>query len=215
MDLLKMPGVVYCEFEKNSYIIQQGEKVDYLYYLVSGSCQRIALTEKGNEMIYGVKESNDMLRSLLGVLIIFYRNETSTSSFIATSKCSCYKISKETFMEYVKDKPELLIQLVHMAMLELQELNNTFQARHEGKQANRLCGFLLHEAQIKQDKLVVDKHLTNVAISRFLGIHKVTVAKILKVLKDEGIIIKENGVIFICDEKKLLKYANAEIPMGY
>ncbi|MCO5384794.1 hypothetical protein [Desulfosporosinus sp.] len=48
MDLLKMPGVVYCEFKKKSYIIRQREKVDSLYYLVSGTCYRTAITEKGD-----------------------------------------------------------------------------------------------------------------------------------------------------------------------
>lgn len=36
MDLLKMPGVVYCEFKK-MHILRQGEKVDSIYYLVKGT----------------------------------------------------------------------------------------------------------------------------------------------------------------------------------
>jgi len=215
MDLIKMPGVVYCEFKKGESIIRQGEKVDFIYYLLSGTCYRTTITGKGDEIIYGVKESNDFVKSLVGVLIL-YANGFSVSNFIAKSKCCCYKIPKETFFEYVKDKSEILSQLLYLAMWELRELHALFQSRQEGKVANRLCELLLKNSQNRQDKLVVNKvYSNNAEISRFLGIHKVTVAKILKTLRDEGIIDKQKEGIVILDEKKLVSYAKAEKTIEY
>jgi len=210
-----MPGVVYCEFKKNDYIIRQGEKVDSIYYLVSGTCYRTIVTEKGDEIIYGVKESrNDLIHSLLGVLVL-YTDGISTNQFIARSKCCCYKIPKEVFFQYVKDKPDILTKLLYLAMWELRELAGSFQARQEGKVANRLCKLLLKNAQTTQGKRLIDKRLSNSEISRFLGIHKVTVARILRVLKDEGIIDKQKEGIIILDESRLEKYAKAETTMDY
>lgn len=216
MDLIKMSGVVYCEFKKNEYIIRQGEKVDFLYYLVSGTCYRSTITEKGDEIIYGVKESskNNLIHSLLGVLVL-YSDGVSTNQFIARSKCCGYKIPKETFFDYVQDKPDILTKLLKLAMWELRELAGSFQARQEGKVANRLCNLLLKNAQIKQGKLLIDKEYSNSKISQFLGIHKVTVSRILRVLKDEGIIDKQKEGIIILDEKRLENYAKAEKMMNY
>ncbi|MCO1600693.1 Crp/Fnr family transcriptional regulator [Desulfosporosinus nitroreducens] len=215
MDLLKMPGVVYCEFKKKSYIIRQGEKVDSIYYLVSGTCYRTAITEKGDEIIYGVKESNNnLIYSLLGVLVL-YSDGISTNQFVARSNCCCYKIPKEVFFQYVQDKPEILTQMLYMAMWELRELAGSFQARQEGKVANRLCNLLLKNAQTNQGKRLIDKGYSNSEISRFLGIHKVTVARILRVLKEEGIIDKQKEGIIILDEKRLENYAKAEKMMDY
>ena len=52
-------------------------------------------------------------------------------------------------------------------------------------------------------------------MSRFLGIHKVTVAKIIKALKMEGIIDKEKEGIVILDKDKLASYAKAEKTIDY
>lgn len=146
MDLLKQPGVILCEFKKGDYIIRQGEEVEFLYLLVRGTCHRATITEKGDEIIFGVKKpSENIIQSLVGVLIL-YTNGISANNFIADSKCSCYKIPKNTFLDYIQDKTDLLNQLIHLAMYELRELASSFQARQEGKVANRLCELLLRNA---------------------------------------------------------------------
>ena len=217
MDLLKMPGVTYCEFKKGESLIHQGEEVNYIYYLISGKCYRMCTTDKGDEVIYGVKESNDFVKSLVGVLILYGKeNRISSSEFIARNKCCCYRIPQKTFFAYVENKPEILTQLLHIAMSEYQELYNSFQARQEGKVANRLCALLLKHAQLNGGRLLVNKTFSNNAeISRFLGIHKVTVAKILKALKEKGILDKDKDGIIIYDEKQMKVYAEAREVMEY
>ncbi|MEG6522322.1 Crp/Fnr family transcriptional regulator [Desulfotomaculum sp. 1211_IL3151] len=216
MDLLKQPGVVRCEFKKGEYIIRQEENVQFLYYLEKGTCHRTTFTEKGDEIIFGVKKpSPKFIQSLVGVLIL-YSDGISMSNFIADSNCSCYKIPKDTFLQYVQDKPDILNELIFMAMRELRELANSFQARQEGKVANRLCAQLLKNSQTKQGKLLVNKDYSNLTkMGRFLGIHKVTVAKIIKALKEEGIIDKEKEGIVILDEIQLASYAKGEKTINY
>lgn len=214
MELLKMDGVVKCEFEKGSYIIRQGDKMDSLYYLVSGTCYRTLITERGDEIIYGIKESNNYIHSMLGVLTLF-SNGISAYHFIAKSKCCCYKIPKEAFFQYVQDDADILSQLLHMATDNIRELVDSLQARNEGKVGNRLCKFLLSNAQDMQGVLLVSKGYSNATISKFLGIHKVTVAKILRALKEEGIIRKGKDGIVILNENKLTGYANDEKIIDY
>ncbi|MEG6616728.1 Crp/Fnr family transcriptional regulator [Peptococcaceae bacterium 1198_IL3148] len=216
--MLELTDVVSCEFKKGEYIIRQGEKIQFLYYLASGSCYRTTFTEKGDEIIFGVKEAsnNSFIECMLGVLILYTDNETSVNNFIAKTNCSCYKIPKETFLQYVQDKPNILTQLVSMAMAELRELTSSFQARQEGKVANRLCELLLKNSQQKQGRLLVNKDYSNhTKISQFLGIHKVTVAKIIKALKEEGVISKERAGIVILDKDRLTAYAQAEKTIEY
>ncbi|MGI6227073.1 MAG: helix-turn-helix domain-containing protein, partial [Peptococcales bacterium] len=64
-------------------------------------------------------------------------------------------------------------------------------------------------------KLLIKKAYSNTRISQFLGIHKVTVSKILKVLKEEGIIEKGKEGIIILDERQLASYAKSEKIMDY
>lgn len=214
--LLKNPKVVLCEFKKGDYIIRQGEEIELLYYLESGTCHRTAFTEKGDEVIFGVKKASDsFIKSVLGVLIL-YSNGIASHNFIADCKCRCYRIPKKIFLEYVQDKPDILNELISMAMTELRELASSFQARQEGKVANRLCDQLLKNAQHKEGKILVNKDYSNLTkMSRFLGIHRVTVAKIIKALKEEGIIDKDEAGIVILDEKQLARYAKGEKTIDY
>ncbi|WP_031517836.1 Crp/Fnr family transcriptional regulator [Desulfofalx alkaliphila] len=215
MDLIKQPGVVLCKFKKGDYIIRQGEEIQYLYYLEKGSCRRSTITEKGDEIVFGIKDSSkEFVQRVLGVLIL-YSDGVSVSNFIAEEDCRCYRIPKDTFTEYVQDKPDILNSLVSLAMYELRELKKSFQARQEGKVANRLCELLLNNAYHKNGKLIVNKKYSLTKISQFLGIHRVTVAKILKSLRDEGVITREKEGIVILDEKQLENYANAEKIIDY
>lgn len=215
-ELLKQPGVVQCNFKKGDYLIRQGEEIKYLYYLQTGSCYRTTLSEKGVELIFSVKKSSpNFIQSLVGVLVL-YTDGVSMSNFIAKSDCKCYRIPTQIFLQYVNNNPETLKELLTMAMKELRELAKSFLARQEGKVANRLCAQLLNNARLTGGKLVVSKEYSkNAVLARFLGIHKVTVAKITRVLKEQGVITKEGQNIIILDEKRLTAYANAEEIIEY
>lgn len=214
MDFLEMQGAKYCEFEKGTYIIRQGETIDYLYYLISGTCQRILTTEKGDDIILDVKTSNNSVESLLGVLASF-RNRKSMCYFFAKTKCCCYKIPKDNFWKYVQDKPAILINLLDMYRCAYEHLESSFAARQQGKVSNRLCEQLLKSSIDFQGKLLVNRSFSNAELSRMLGIHEVTVARVLKVLKDKGIISKDKDGITILNEKELVSYASIEKNIEY
>ena len=217
-----MPGVHSCEFKKNDTIIRQGEKMDAVYYLVSGVCHRRAVNKKGDEIIYGIKESQpgteltpNFVQSVIGVLVLYSEDGVSASNFCASVKCNCYRIPREIFLTYVQDKPDIITQIAKLAMKELRTLTGSFQARQEGEVANQLCRLLLKHAKIGTDGLLAVKGLSNLAIGQFLGIHKVTVNRILRALKTESVIDKSRTCIVIRDRKKLEEYAQAERHIEY
>ena len=222
MDLLKMPGVHYCEFKKKDIIIRQGEKLDAVYYLISGVCYRRAVNKKGDEIIYGIKESQpgieltpNFVQSVIGVLILYSEDGISSNNFCASVKCSCYRIPREIFLNYVQDKPDTITQIAKLALKELRILAGSFQARQEGQVANQLCRLLLKHAKLDPDGVWAVKGLSNLAIGQLLGIHKVTVNRILRALKSEEVIDKSRNCIVIRDGNKLKEYAWSEQHIDY
>lgn len=210
-----MPGVTYCEFKKGETIISQGDKVEYIYYLISGICYRTEINAKGDAITYGTKQSGDFIKSLIGVLML-YSNVSSSAHFIAKSKCCCYKIPKDVFFQYINDKPEMLSQLLYLAERGYGHLLSLFRSKQEKTIANLLCELLLNNAVLKEGKLLVNKTFSNNAeIAGFLGIHKVTVSKILKTLKTEGVITKEKEGVIILDEEEMSRYAKVEKTIIY
>jgi len=216
MELINMQEVIYCEFKKGTTFVEQGERIDYIYYLVSGTCYRRSITEKGNVLIINIKEPGDFVNSLVGVFALYTEKRTLRNSIIAATRCYCYKIPIETFSRFVEDKPEILTELLKLFSTYYREVLVNLQARQEGKVPNRLCEFLINKAEIKRDKLIVSKkNSSNAEISRLIGIHRVTVAKIIKALKNKGVILKENEEIVILNKEEMMRYVGAEKTLDY
>lgn len=208
--MLEVPGMVYCPIKKGEKILEQGEEVKHIYYLTKGTCYRVVLNDKGDEIIYGVKQTDTLARSLVGVMSV-YGGGVSTNSFVAQTDCEGYFIPKEEFLAYAKKNPELLDELLHMAAKEHYDLYLNFQFRQEGRIANRLCQMLLEQAKRSEEgKWRIERSVTNVKLGQFLGIHAVTVAKIMKQLKAEGIICRTAEGTLINDIEGLNAYAQGK-----
>ena len=88
-------------FSKGETILSQGADVKYLYLLLSGSCYRYLMTEKGDSVIYEIKEAGDTLHSLVGVLAIYNKNETSQFTYVARTACVCHCIPADDFRRWL------------------------------------------------------------------------------------------------------------------
>lgn len=203
-----------CYFKKGDIIIKQDEKVEFVYYLVDGLIYRTVLSEKGDETIYDTKSGDNYLKSLLGILYLF-DNGISYTNFIAKTNCICYQIPKATILEFILDKPQILRELIDIAMNFYNSTIVLLQNKQQRKAVNRLCQFLLEQANVVNGKLAVRKACTNVEISKFLGIHPVTAARIIKCLIDEKVIIRCRNGLTILDENKLREYAQETRTLTY
>lgn len=59
---------------------------------------------------------------------------------------------------------------------------------------------------MKSNRLVVDKSFSNVELSKFLGVHAVTISRLLSRLQREGVIKREEEGIVILDNQRLHDY---------
>lgn len=214
LDFTKFPEGEICCFNKGDVIIKQEEKLEYIYYLTEGVIYRTVLNEKGDETIYDTKSGNNSLKSALGILYLF-NDGCSYTNFIAKSTCTCYRIPKKVVMDAIKNDPIILYELVEIAMNFYNTTISLIEQRQQRTAVNRLCQFLLDQSEYKNNKLAVRKACTNAEISRFLGVHQVTVGRIVKCLKDEGVIIRCKNGLTILDPEKLRQYANDECCIVY
>ena len=201
-------------FQKGETIVAQGEWVEYVYYLEKGICYRTLTTDKGDEVIYNLKESGQGIRSLIGVLTLYSRGY-SNYSFIAKTPCHCLRIPAKRFKDWAKDQPEVLLSLLLMAMDYYNELMIDFQSHQEGRVANRLCQLLLQNSQLVDGQLIIGKSYTHAELAAFLGIHKVTVSRILRSLRDEGVLTKTPAGLLVSNPARLRLYAEGQAKVPY
>ena len=63
--------------------------------------------------------------------------------------------------------------------------------------------------------LFVSKKFTNVEMSKFLSVHKVTVARILRALKDEETVVRVPEGLILQKPEKLRQYAENSVELKY
>ena len=214
MMFASLPGAVLCAFKKGDCLIKQGDRVEYIYYVVEGTCYGTAVTANGLETIHYIKGDDRIINSLVGVLVPFV-DQPSITNFIAKTDCLCYRIPTDVIMQCLSRQPDLLKELVTLAMTNYYLVCGKLQTRQQRGAAGALAQFLLDRAVLEEGQKIVPESYSNADISRFLGIHPVTAAKILKELKSQGLITRSKSGIIILDEPLLQQYADGEKKLVY
>ncbi len=214
----KLKGAELKHYKKGQILIYQGDPVTHLYYLVKGTVFREVVTPDGYESVPSVKTAASKgIASMVAVLALFTGNENlaSNSTFITMSPCTCYKIPKDSVMEYLLANPDELVHVVELAMREHANLFQLLVMRNEGQVANRLCKLLLDRCICDGGNYLVTGQSTNVDLAKFLCVHKVTIARIIRQLKEEGVISKKGSAIRILDHDKMREYADCRRQLKY
>ncbi len=219
MPFRELPGAVQCKFRKGERIMRAGEPIDFIYYLTKGTVYREVSTDRGYESILSRKRDTTPGKSLIGILASYNENNNNicNSDFIAHTDCVCYRIATETCKAYLRIHPEILEEVVRHSMDEYTNLLKLFEMRRDGSAGARLCALLLERANWSEEEqaLVVSKKCTNVEISKLLSVHKVTVSRMLRTLKNDGAVERRPAGMTILKPDRLKQYAENEIELDY
>ena len=103
-----------CTFKKGEIIIQEGEKVNDLYYLTSGRVERISINQNGEKNILGIKAEKNGVASILGIYYAYEAEQERFSHFVfkAASRCECYKISIDNFRSWVRSRSDIMEEII-------------------------------------------------------------------------------------------------------
>ena len=202
-------------FEKNSYIARQGQAVEYIYYLAEGSCVRNLFTLKGDELIYDERVADQSVSCLIGALTLYCPVVIHETNFIAKTACVCFKIYFMDFFAFLSCYPSVLHELLSMAMSSYQQLNANFHAKQKGQAAGRVCSFILENARTAAQTKILDKHFNSSEIARYLGMHRITVNKIILALCEQKCLERRDEGIAVLDETALRSYIYSEKKLNY
>ena len=208
--LCQLPGAHICRFNKGEYLIHQGETMHYVYYLQSGSCERIEYSDCGDEIIFNTKLSDSGVNAVVGLNNLWNPEPVSFSSFIAKTSVTCCRIDAALAKNALLERPDILDAILTMQMDNYLRLRALFKCHHERRTPSLLCDLLLRQAADEGDGLYLPKKLSNVSISHQLGVHQVTVAKIMSCLQKEAAIQRTPKGVKILDRQKLQAYADGQ-----
>ena len=212
-----LPGVMKCTFQTGERLLSAGDELDGIYYLAKGSVYRVMTRASGTETIVSEKIGGKGVSSLVGIFIIYTEDQpyTVANDFIAQSECICYRIPIDTCREYIRQHLAMLEQLLYEFGREYRFMADRFWSSKEKSAPASLCVFLLKYSKHYGDKRILPKKYTNIEISKFISVHRVTVANILRALRNNGCIERsECGLLLknvdlikdYAEHRKILEY---------
>lgn len=215
MPFRQLPGARLCCFKKGDILISDGEPISCLYYLIDGLVYREIITESGNETIVNMKTTKTPLGALVGLLILYREDQISTSTFVAKTDCTCYKIPKESYLAMADKDPQIMKETLKLMMKEFVRLTDLYNGKREGDAASRLCQLLLEHSQSEDGRIIVPTQWSNMEMAKYLGVHSVTISRILKALKQNRCLYRSGAVLVISDWEKVTDYAQRKEPLNY
>ncbi len=196
---------------------------DAIYILAKGTAALSTLSSNGNEFIYMYfhgphcicfapffsKHHHDDESQLRFTHHHFF--------FMITAKtgCTVYRIPKAQF-DQLFERPDVKDLILHELMDNYRNVLDHYALNQDDSAVIRLC-YLLDEQSFPDadGRLLLDSCFSYSELSKYLGVHDVTVARIMSTLKKQGIIEKEGHRTFLKDRTQLLRIISRELDIKY
>lgn len=221
MDYMTLPGAVIKRFKKGETLINQGEAISYVYYLKDGIVHRNVLTERGLETTLTIKSDHtkSKIEAVIGVLIMYSAEadqpKIAQSSFVAKTDCECIQIPVQSFLKYAYQDRDVLEEIVRHAMSNYTHLLEMYRLRQDKDTVAKICDSLLEHCEDKNGIWQISDLPKNIDLAHQLGVHAVTVSRIMSKLQEEKIIKKKKNALIAADIDRLERLAEHEESLSY
>ncbi len=179
----------------------------YVYCLKEGICALHSVSPDGKERIYQYFQPNDLI-GFIPAYIHDYPDDTFYAfSITAKSDCTLYQIPFAAFRDYIDRRPELYRWLFELTVSHYDCALRHCYALQKGNSLSRLCHALAELAVPCGSGYILHRYFTYSELANYLGIHTITVTRLMKRLKDMGIIRKQGHTTVIPDLRLLTSFA--------
>lgn len=195
---------------KGTVLTNQGERMDYLYFLTEGVCDRMVYTEEGDEMVLYRKQPNEGINSMIGVHSLWYENFVSPHTFVAVTDIKGIRLPSEEAKYLFQQRVDVMNVLHEDLVKKYSDLREKYQIRLTNHVANQICEFIYQNLEEQQGTYHLKKNCSNATISQRLNVHQVTVANVMSYLQKTGVIKRDKRKITVLNMLQLKRYAAGE-----
>lgn len=182
----------------------------YVYCLEEGLCALHSVSASGKERIYQYFLPGDFI-GFIPAYRRSYPDETFYAfSITAKSPCSLYQVSYTAFRDFMDNHPEFYQWLFETAVTHYDNALRHCYTLQDGDNFISLCQALIELALLEHSRYIIHKDFSYNEIASYLGIHTITVTRMMRRLKEMGIISKEGHDTVILDMDKLTSMARGE-----
>lgn len=190
IDALIALGVVR-SFPKNSVLVQEGDKSDQFYILLSGKLKVFLADDDGKEIVV------DMLspKQYFGEMALDGESRSASVMTVEASKLAV--IQHEDFKRFLAENPDAALALIVTLIRRARNLTRTIGNLALLDVYGRVARLLIDNASDESGKLVVTEKMSQQEIAQRIGSSREMVSRILSDLKEGGYLSIDGGRIVI------------------
>lgn len=182
-----------------------GDHTRYCYVILSGRVISSEYSESGEERIYSVNERNSLL--LEENLLFDYEVPVNIRTTVPT-ELVC--IDRNTLIESFQENSEIAVDVLQSLSMKLLSSVEQMKCMNEHSAMQKVCNLLLSFAErygVEEDGyIVIREKLSQEYISSLLGINRITVVRVMKELKERGLVEKKKGYYCLHDIEQMYDY---------
>ena len=190
IDALVALGVVR-SYAKNTVLVQEGDKSDELYVLLTGKLKVFLADEDGKEIVVAMLTP----KQYFGDMALDGVPRSASVMTVEASKLAV--IQREDFRRFLAENPEAAFALIVTLIRRARTLTRTVGNLALLDVYGRVARLLIDSASEELGQLVVTEKMTQQEIAERIGSSREMVSRILTDLKAGGYISMESGRIVI------------------
>lgn len=173
-------------YQKGDVIIQEGMLGHDMFVILKGEVDVIVYTNDGKEVLLATLKEPEMFGE-----IALFDGQPRTATVVARTDCEILKLTREEFIELVREKPSTLFKLVKILIKRLRETDEKIKVLSMDSATERVRWFLQKTvADTRSPEIVLPSHSE---IGKILSLTREAVTRALHVLKKEGVISSTTG----------------------
>lgn len=178
-------------YPKNAILVQEGDRTDQIYLLLSGRLKVYLADSDGKEIIVDVLGP----RQYFGEMAL--DGEPRSASVMTMEPAKLVVIERDEFKHFLAQHPEMAFQFTVSLIRRARHLTRTVGNLALLDVYGRVARFLLDHAVDDAGRLVVSGQASQQEIAKRVGTSRETVSRILTDLRDGGYIAIENNAMVI------------------
>lgn len=186
-------------FQKGETIVLQGEPIHSVMLLVQGSVRTEMITKEGNVL------NIDILEAVipLAPAFIYGSGKSYPVDVIAEEPCIILKISKAAWLDEMANNKQLLTNFLTMNADLTFFLTDKLQMISLKSLRKKLATFFLEKTTVEKDTFNLKRSRTQLA--EYFGVQRQSLARSLKEMEDDGIILLKGRTVKVLDRNKLIR----------
>lgn len=196
--------VVRRTFRAGEVLLLCGDTLEHLYYLAKGRVRT-----ENNHVTGGDRTFSYVNAGYFICEAVFFAHSSSVGSVMAETDCEVWSFSERyVYDRLFKEHPEIalhIIQSLSMKMIGIYQHVNGLTVHQPPKALAQLLLPWIDEQGGRQSDghILLKAHITHQQLADLLGLHRVTVTKLLSAWRAQGILVKDTKAWHIYDRQYL------------